>query len=221
VLIICRSVKGGAGTSVVAAALATMASHSRSTLLVDLAGDQPAIFGCVTPVAGVADWLAAPHAASLMAHAIDIDDHLRIVPTGDAALPHSEATTWSELAEHLRDRSHADTTVIVDLGSNVAPSALIDAADRVLLVVRPCYLTLRRAVALGRLADSVVVLDEESRALRPRDVESVLGLPVVAVVHVRATVARRVDAGILHRRLPDCLVEPLSGLLDEPIRSAS
>ena len=51
-LIVCRSVKGGAGTSVVAAALASLSSRTSSTLLIDLAGDQPAIFGSVTPVAG-------------------------------------------------------------------------------------------------------------------------------------------------------------------------
>ena len=111
--------------------------------------------------------------------------------------------------------------MIVDIGCTVAPPALLDAADRVLLVVRPCYLTLRRAVTLGDLADSVVVVDEEHRALRPRDVESVLGLPVVAVVKTNSMVSRRVDAGILHGRLPDSLVTPLREVLTEPLRSAS
>lgn len=219
-LIVCRSVKGGAGTSVVAAALASLSSRTTSTLLVDLAGDQPAIFGAVTPVAGLADWLQSPHSDSLVATAIDIDDHLRILPTGDSTLPHPDSSAWTELTRHLVERSRT-TTVIVDIGCSVAPPALIDAADRVLLVVRPCYLTLRRAVTLGDLADSVVVVDEEHRALRPRDVESVLGLPVVAVVKTNSMVSRRVDAGILHGRLPDSLVTPLREVLTEPLRSAS
>lgn len=219
-LIVCRSVKGGAGTSVVAAALASLSSRTSSTLLIDLAGDQPAIFGSVTPVAGLADWLQSPHSDSLLSTSIHIDDKLRILPTGDTALPHPQSSAWMELTRHLVERSRA-TTVVVDLGSSIAPPALIDAADRVLLVVRPCYLTLRRAVTLGELADSVVVIDEEHRALRPRDVESVLGLPVVAVVKTNSMVSRRVDAGILHGRLPDSLAAPLQELLAEPTRSAS
>jgi hypothetical protein len=67
----------------------------------------------------------------------------------------------------------------------------------------------------------VVVIDEEHRALRPRDVESVLGLPVVAVVKTNSMVSRRVDAGILHGRLPESLAAPLRELLAEPTRSAS
>jgi MinD-like ATPase involved in chromosome partitioning or flagellar assembly len=220
-LIICRSVKGGAGTSVVAAALASISSRTSSTLLVDLAGDQPAIFGSVTPVAGLADWLQSPHSDSLVATAIDIDDDLRILPTGDTSLPHPESSAWTELTRHLVERSRADVNVVVDIGCHSAPPALVEVADRVVLVVRPCYLTLRRAVTLGNLADSVVVVDEEHRALRPRDVESVLGLPVVAVVKSHPMVSRRVDAGILHGRLPDSLANPLRELLAEPSRSAS
>lgn len=220
-LVICRSVKGGAGTSVVAAALASLSSRTTSTLLVDLAGDQPAIFGSVTPVAGLADWLQTPHGDSLVGTAIDVDDNLRIVPTGDARLPHSESATWGELTRQLVEHSRAATNVIVDLGSVVSPSALLEAADRVLLIVRPCYLTLRRAVTLGDIADSVIVVDEDQRALRPRDVESVLGLPVAAIVKVHPMIARRVDAGILHGRLPDSLVSPLREVFGESTRAAS
>ena len=44
--IICRSPKGGVGTSVVAAALALRHAHAgHPTVLVDLAGDQPDLLG--------------------------------------------------------------------------------------------------------------------------------------------------------------------------------
>lgn len=220
-LFVCRSVKGGAGTSVVAASLASISSHTTSTLLVDLAGDQPAIFGSVTPVAGLSDWMQAPHTDSLVGTAITVDDNLCILPTGDSPLPHRESAAWNELTRQLVERSRIPSTVIVDLGSTTPPPVLLDAADRVLLIVRPCYLTLRRATTLGDIADSVIVVDEEQRALRPRDVESVLGLPVVAVVKTHPTVARRVDAGILHGRLPEVLTTPLRKVLAELTGSAS
>lgn len=218
-LIICRSVKGGAGTSVVAASLASVSSRTTPTLLIDLAGDQPAIFGCVTPVAGLTTWMQSPHTDSLETTALEVDERLRIVPTGDGALPHPDSPPWSELARRLAERSGADTNVVVDLGTALAPGSLVDVADRVLLVVRPCYLTLRRAVTMGHLADSVVVVDEEHRALRPRDVESVLGLPVAAVVRSHSTISRRVDAGILHGRLPESLAVPLAELLTDDTRT--
>ena len=58
------SVKGGVGTSVVAAATAVrLASEDRETTLVDLAGDQPALLGMVAgglpSEPGIGDWVAA------------------------------------------------------------------------------------------------------------------------------------------------------------------
>ncbi len=54
------SPKGGSGTSVLAAACAlVLARRADGARLVDLAGDQPAIFGLPTdPGTGLADWLA-------------------------------------------------------------------------------------------------------------------------------------------------------------------
>ena len=56
--VICRSPKGGVGTSVVAAALALRhAQAGHPTVLVDLAGDQPDLLG-VAPSSsfGIGDW---------------------------------------------------------------------------------------------------------------------------------------------------------------------
>ncbi|MYK76853.1 MAG: ArsA family ATPase, partial [Acidimicrobiaceae bacterium] len=58
------SVKGGVGTSVVAAATAVrLASEDRETTLVDLTGDQPALLGMIAgaapPEPGIGDWVAA------------------------------------------------------------------------------------------------------------------------------------------------------------------
>ena len=74
-----------------------------------------------------------------------------------------------------------------------------------LLVIRPCYLALRRALNGGACpaASAVVVVAEPGRALDDTDVAAVTGLPVIATVALRADIARAVDAGVLADRLPD------------------
>ena len=55
---VCWSVKGGSGTTVVAATLAL--SCPTDSLLVDLDGELPAVLGLPEPAGqGVADWLAS------------------------------------------------------------------------------------------------------------------------------------------------------------------
>src|SRR5438445_667973 len=71
-----------------------------------------------------------------------------------------------------------------------------------LLVLRPCYLGLRRAVASPLRPSGVVLVEEDGRAIRRRDVEDALGVPVKAVVAHDRRVARAVDAGLLAARLP-------------------
>ncbi|MDQ1459798.1 MAG: hypothetical protein QOI08_1282, partial [Actinomycetota bacterium] len=41
------------------------------------------------------------------------------------------------------------------------------------------------------------------------DVEDVLGIPVLATIPARTSIARAVDAGVLPTRLPDALGRPL------------
>jgi len=86
-----------------------------------------------------------------------------------------------------------------------------------LLVTRPCYLALRRALQMGICADAVgvVAVVEAGRALGCDDIAAVLGLPVVAVVPLRAEIARAVDAGVLAARLP----EPLAIAANEILQS--
>jgi hypothetical protein len=57
------------------------------------------------------------------------------------------------------------------------------------------------------------LVEEGGRALAARDVASVLGVPVLATVPVRGTVARAVDAGVLASRLPDGLARPVRDLV--------
>jgi hypothetical protein len=129
--------------------------------------------------------------------------------------PAVAAEAGAALAVALRD----GPITFVDVGVPDAPAAraLLEVADATLLVVRECYLALRRAAAssLTSRAFGVVVLQEPGRALGPADVGQVLGRPVTARVPVRAAVARAVDAGVLPTRLPDPLVRAADQILRE------
>jgi hypothetical protein len=76
------------------------------------------------------------------------------------------------------------------------------------LVTKPCYLALRRAVGLCNQPTSnagkrvVMFQDNESRALRDRDVEATLGMPVAYIMRQDPAIARVVDAGLLSARMP-------------------
>jgi MinD-like ATPase involved in chromosome partitioning or flagellar assembly len=212
VLIACWSVKGGSGTTVVAAALGLLAARSPGdALLVDTAGDLPAALGLPEPAGpGLAEWLAADTtvaAAALHHLEVEVRAGLRLLPAGagrlalpGAAAPPGRAT---ELALHLAGDQR---TVVVDAGiPGPAAIEVVAAAERSLLVLRPCYLALRRAVASPIRPSGVVLVREPRRALRRADVEAVLGAPVVAQVELDPEVARVVDAGLLGARLPRTL----------------
>ena len=98
---------------------------------------------------------------------------------------------------------------VVDCGTGAPPAGLVAAAGHSLLVTRPCYLALRRAVATGVQPSGIVLVHEPGRALTARDVERSLGAPVVAELHYDPAVARAVDAGLLAARLPRSLAHSL------------
>ena len=78
-----------------------------------------------------------------------------------------------------------------------------------LLVLRPCYLALRRALAAPIRPSAVVLVNEPGRALTRRDIEDVLGVPVRAEVDFDPSIARAVDAGLLAGRVPRALERAL------------
>ena len=210
----CWSVKGGSGTTVVAASLALLAASSPAgALLVDLAGDVPAVLGLPEPVGpGVREWLAADPAVEAVAlgHlATAATPGLRVVPAGSAsAMPRAVPPARVDL---LGDALAANPgEVIVDLGvptPDLLP--LLARADRSLLVLRPCYLALRRATALPTRPTGVVLVTEPGRALGRRDIEDVVGVKVAAEIDVQPAIARAVDAGLLAGRLPRSLSRTL------------
>jgi hypothetical protein len=216
------SPKGGSGTSVLAAACAlVLARRADGARLADLAGDQPAIFALATePATGLGDWLAAgPEAPpdALERLSLVAAPGVALLPRGaaDRALaPQPAAEAGAALAVALRD---APVPTIVDAGTATAPAAraLVEVADASVVVVRGCYLALRRAVhspLLPRAAGTVLV-DEPGRSLGATELADVLDRPVLARVPARAAIARAVDAGVLAARLPEPLARPVARLL--------
>jgi hypothetical protein len=200
VLTVCWSVKGGAGTTVVAASLAVGASAHAEVLLVDLDGDLPAALGMPEPVGpGVAEWTRAACVRSLVDLAIPVRDRLSMVARGDGP--------FGTLRPHAFAR--AAPNVVVDAGNvhdEAAPGrAVATAADRSLLVTRACYLAARRALQAGLRPDGLVLVVEPGRALGARDMAQVLATPVLAEVPWDPAIARAVDAGLLASRLPASL----------------
>jgi hypothetical protein len=222
VLLALWSPKGGSGTSVMVAACAlVLARDAAGARIADMAGDQPAIFGLAAePDTGLGDWLATGPAAppdALDRLAVTVAPGIALVPRGStdrtlAPLPAAES--GAALAVALRDGS---VPTVVDAGAASTPAAraLVEVADASVIVLRGCYLALRRAVhspLTGRCA-GIVLIEEQGRSLGPSEVRDVVDRPVIARVPVRPAIARSVDAGVLAARLPDALARSAARLL--------
>lgn len=208
-LIACWSVKGGSGTTVVAASLAVILARSlpAGSLAVDLAGDLPAAFGVADPVGpGVSEWAAVVDAGpeSLRQLETEVRPDLHLLAAGTAPLDAGGA-------DRLCAALAGERPVVVDCGSagHEAGIAVASAAALSLLVLRPCYLALRRALAAPVRPSGVILVTEPGRSLASRDIEDVLGVPVRAEVAWDPAVARSVDAGLLASRIPRALERSL------------
>lgn len=199
-LIVCHSPKGGSGCTVTAATLALLLAtrHRGGGHVVDLAGDLSATLGVPEPD----DTQPRDVNAALQLHTCSHRDR------------HGTAVVdWDRAASLVTSLTGP---VVVDAGTAVIDERLVRAADLDVTVVRPCYLALRRATTLGtsaqRASDTavVVVVNEPNRALGPKDIETVLRVPVRAVVPFDASISRSVDAGLLSHRIPKVAEEALA-----------
>lgn len=216
-LVALRSSKGGSGTSVVAAALALTLARSGSCRLVDLSGDQAAILGVPAP-AGLAAWLAgAPTMPTEVLEGLELTvvPGLTLLSSGPPpALPFAPEA-GAALVTALRDGPPG----VLDAGLapwGSAAHAAVEVADLSILVVRGCYLALRRAVT-GRHAarcDGIVLVDEPGRVLGAEEVAGLLERPVLARVPVRPSIARAVDAGVLACGLPAPLARAAESIVE-------
>ncbi|MDH3752984.1 MAG: hypothetical protein OEU32_03845 [Acidimicrobiia bacterium] len=216
VLTVCWSIKGGVGTTVVTALLAIRRAETdpAGVVAVDMAGDLPAALGISSGDApGLADWVAADH--DIGPDALDrlsreVRPGLSMLERGVGGL---EPIDRLDVAAGLL--ATGSRHAIVDAGRIDCTDAearrlIAGAADVSLLVIRPCYLALRRASAAPIRPSGVVLVSEIGRALDARDVEEVIGAPVLLEVGIDPAIARAVDAGLLTSRMP----RGLSRLLD-------
>lgn len=236
-LTIFRSTKGGSGTSTVTAGFAGVlgrqasrhSTHPAPVLAIDLCGDLPAVLGTATPLTGLTEWLDRSSDHDFDDVSVDCGRGVHLVPIGSSSLPDQDSPSWNRLVSILDHRLGHGAQVVMDVGTRPLPNVFTTSARtasptktplRVLLVVRPCYLALRRAIEERAeddiSADGIVLVSGEGRVLTRRDVESVLGVPVVAEVPLDPDVARRVDSGLFLSRLPDTLVSALEPLIERP-----
>ena len=215
------SPKGGSGTSVTAAAAALVLAREGPVRIADVAGDMPAVLGLATDAEqGLRDWLRAGPEAPTDARdrlASEVIAGLTLLPAGNCDISSAPPEAGAALAVALRADPRPTIVDAGVLGPQPANAlhALVEVADAHVIVVRGCYLALRRAVHidLTARATGAVFVDEAGRSLGVRDVTNVLGVPVLATVSLRASTARAVDAGVLPTRLPDSLARPARELL--------
>ena len=206
-LTVCYSPKGGQGCTTVTAALALAQRGSR---LIDTTGDLPALLGIPEPSGpGIGDLLAADRALAIagLERLAASSGPVPLINAGSMPVDGVPEHRWAELAAILT----ADPGAwFLDAGT--LPAAACAAADRKLLVVRNCYLALRRAVAHPVRPDGVVLVIEPDRALSSADIEAVLTVAVVARVSIDPTAARTIDAGLFAARMPRGLARSLATL---------
>lgn len=208
--------KAGVGVSSVAAMLALgQAERAKPTLLVDLLGDQPAVFGLQEPsleAPGLGEWWTSTtrEAQSLARICLPVTNDLELVPRGTGQLGGNSAELTTSLAQDLR-------SVVVDCGALRDPFRTTVAATATtgLMVVRACYLTLRAALQSPVEPTGLVLLSERGRALRTSDVEAAVGVGVVAEVAVDPVISRSIDAGLAHCRLPRSLIRTMTKVLPD------
>jgi hypothetical protein len=199
--------KGGQGVTTLVAGLVAVEA---GPLVIDAAGDLLAALGLAQPTGpGLAGLLASdePIEVDALVDAAEATPGLPVVPSG-GPLDSFEPDQWIDLAGTLAaDRRHW----IIDAGTGPA-SVLAAVADRSLLVTRNCYLALRHATRLTFRPTGIVLVREPHRPLTDRDVERVVGAPVVATVEVDPRIARATDAGLASARVPNDLRRALAGI---------
>ncbi len=217
------SPKAGLGTSVVAVATALQlakAQPSSEVIVADFGGDQPDLLGVdASGRSGIVDWLGSGPDVST-----DALRHLLVdVAPGVALLPRGVGRLANNIDPHRcfeLARAFPRSIVIADLGAleaepTFATSLIAAKGHHTTVVVRACYLALRRASGLPVEFESVVEVVEPGRALSSLDVELVLNRPVTTRIRIDPAIARVVDAGLLAARPPRHLRRAIKSLIDQ------
>lgn len=207
------AMKGGCGTTVTAALAAL--TNPADTLIVDLGGDMADALGRQAPPPTLDDWLLDVSFADT-----PLDDLIIEVDASTRLLPASRRIDLS--AGNARQRqsfhdwlSHHHAGVVVDAGTGIPHVNLVEQADQILAVTRPCYLALMKAARTGFRPDGVVVVRERGRALGDSDIERAFNASILGTIDQDPAIARLADAGLLSVR-GDRIGVQLHQLLDHP-----
>ena len=185
--------KGGQGTTTIAAAIALRSANTHRTLLIDTTGDALAVLGHPTTTAR-----PLPDAVENRVSVLDTLDVVTVTSPVDAG-------TVTRLAA-------GGWQVVVDTGTTWP-----DLDTMRVLVLRNCYLALRRAVTVT--PDRLVAVLEPHRALTAADITVACPRIPLTTMPADPAVARTVDAGLLTHRLPHRLTVAVDGLLARGVRS--
>jgi len=188
--------KGGAGTSVTAAA-ATL-HETKPVLLVDLDGDAASILGAPRSRGGIGvnDWLAHHDVepARLTELVDHIDDKTSVLSAGVGGdVRYANPQRVEQLANWIAEQPGI---VIIDAGTGPPPQALVDIAGRNVMVTRADYLALSKPDVVASNPDEIVLVNEPGRAIDRRDIERAIKAPVNTVIELNPVIARSVDAGM-------------------------
>lgn len=209
-MVVCWSVRGGTGVSVVAAAIAQAAGPD--ALLVDLDGDQPMLLGIPEPDGpGLAEWAAAPEAPldALARLEVPAAGATSLLPRGQGPIdPVRGAVLLGVLAA-------TDRPVVVDAGrvhADPVREEFARAAERSLVVCPACPLALRHHGALDPAPTAAIAVRGPRRTVRWQEIAARVQVPVLAEVQLDPAVAAAVDAGLRVRAFPRSLLRALEGI---------
>lgn len=207
------AMKGGSGTTVTAALAAI--TNPDHTLVVDLGGDMADALGRQAPPPTLDDWLLDVSLADT-----PLDDLIIEVDASTRLLPASRRIDLSAGSARQRQSfhdwlSHHHASVVVDAGTGIPHVNLVEQADQILAVTRPCYLALMKAARTGFRPDGVVVVRERGRALGDSDIERAFNASILGTIDQDPAIARLADAGLLSVR-GDRIGVQLHQLLDHP-----
>ncbi len=202
VVLVFWSVKGGSGTTVVTAIAALLSANAGVETIVTGVDDDLAVMLSLQPTEGpgLRQWLQSSESVSpqaLQKLLVSAGPNLDLLPAGD---------DWNSRAKGRDGLRHAfDEKLIVDAGivdQNSSTTSLINEATHSLVVMKPCFLAVKRAASSKVRRDGIVLVEEPGRVIDRRDIEDVLGVPIVATLAWDSSIARSVDAGRLATKIP-------------------
>ncbi len=162
--------------------------------------------GTSTVAAAVALGMSQAGSTALVGDLHELCAILGTLPHDGTAQANPALIVLDENDVDVRDESTWEAlgidNVVVDAGTRPEGDRI---NGKAVLVVRPCFLALRKATQVHR---PVVLVIEDGRALGRSDVEGALGVPV------EPSIARAIDAGILTSRVPRMLSRALAPIVE-------